>query len=388
MINQNQYGELQLCCKCNKPLEKARTKKKNGVCLKCQRKHSIEHIRRKKYCQFKKVVYNKNMEKTDEKYKIAIVVPVHIQPSKEWVQSLQSVTKNYSVIIVDDSNGKVELPKEWDIYDYSRQQELLGDELYKEFEQFHKSSACRNFGHWVSYIKGYDITIGLDSDCIVPPDFISKHLEALMSNSYAWENPIKNTNWFPRGYPYHERNCRTILNIGLWENELDINGIDRVHNGVPPKSPMIDKQEIAHGIVPLCGMNFAIWTYAVPAFLFLPNFDDGTEKFRRYDDIWGGYIFQKLMQKNKEMITFGNPIVFHDTIIDAEADAELEDAGIKWEEKLYEMVDIITSNIDAMNYSKMFKEFSVNACIFKGTPFEKLLSGIEFWVKVFEKNNE
>lgn len=322
-----------------------------------------------------------------ENYKIAICVPVHIQPTDEWIQSLQSVAKEYTVIIVDDSDGKVKLPSEWDIYDYARQKEELG-ELYSEFEQFHKSSACRNFGHWISYKNGFDITIGLDSDCVVPPDFIAKHLEALMSVSYGWENPIKNTNWFPRGYPYHERSRRTVINMGLWENELDINGIDRVHNGIPPKSPMVDKQEIAHSMIPLCGMNFAMWTYAVPAFLFLPNFDDGALKFRRYDDIWGGYIFQKLMQKNQDMITFGNPVVFHDTIVDAEADAELEDAGIKWEESLYNWVDMACDTIEPRPYDIMFKEFTKNAVIFRGTTFEKLLSGFEFWVKLFEKNNE
>ena len=323
-----------------------------------------------------------------EEYKIAIVVPVHIQPSEEWEQSLQSVAKNHTVIIVDDSDGKVSLPSEWDIYDYARQREALG-ELYEDFEPFHKSSACRNFGHWIAYKKGFDIIIGLDSDCIVPPDFVAKHLEALMNNSYGWENPIKQTSWFPRGFPYHERMRKTILNIGLWDNELDINGRDRVKRGIPTGILQVNDQEIAHGFIPLCGMNFAMWAYALPAFLFLPNFDDGTERFRRYDDIWGGYIFQKLIQKNHEMITFGNPIVKHDTIIDAEADAKLEEAGIKWEETFYQCMDLMCDNVDAQAYDHMFKRFTDNNDIIKSTPFKHLVPAFKLWVKLFEaKKNE
>lgn len=315
-------------------------------------------------------------------YRIAIVAPVHIQPSDEWIKSLQSVAKNHSVIIVDDSDGKVSLPAEWDIYNYERQEEALG-ELYKDFEPFHKSSACRNFGHWIAYRQGFDIIISLDSDCIVPPDFIARHLEALMNNSYGWVNPIRNTDWFPRGFPYHERMRRTILNMGLWEHELDVNGRDRVKRGQPPESPMLDKTEIAHGILPLCGMNFAIWTYALPGFLFLPNLDIGELKIRRYDDIWGGYIFQKLMQKNHDMLTYGLPIVYHDTDIDASADAELEKDGIKFEEDFYQMVDLVIQSIDTKDYVRMFKDFAESP-IWEGSAFEGYVPAFKLWAKLFE----
>lgn len=325
------------------------------------------------------------MEENKKRYSVAIVLPAHIELSKEFVKSLKSVAKNHTVIVVDDSDGKVEYPDEWDVYDYSRQREELGDELYSKFEKFHKSSACRNFGHWIAYRKGFDIIIGLDSDCIVPPDFVSKHIEALMKNGYGWVNPIENTNWFPRGFPYHERARQIVLNVGLWENELDVNGSDRVRGGNPPKDPGVNKQELAHGIIPLCGMNFSCWAWMIPAFLFLPNFDDGEEKFRRYDDIWGGYIFQKLMQKRKEKISYGFPIVYHDTVIDAMSDAKLEEAGIRWEEKFYQLIDMICEKIDASDYPSMFKNFAQEAKLLEDTPFQSLIESFEWWVNVFKK---
>lgn len=321
-------------------------------------------------------------------YKIAIVAPCHVQPTEQWINSLKSVAKDHSVIIVDDSDGKIIYPSEWDVYGYARQEEELGSEMYEEFKKFHKSSACRNFGHWIAYKKGFDIIIGLDSDCDVPPDFISKHLEALMSTAYGWVNPIRNTNWFPRGFPYHERSKKVILNIGLWENELDVNGIDRVHAGVPPKTPMIDKQEIAHAMIPLCGMNFACWAHAIPGFLFIPDFDSGEEKFRRYDDIWGGYIFQKLMQKADEKITYGFPIVYHDTVVVAEEDAQKETSGIAFEESFYQMVDKMCKDIQYSSYARMFEQFNKNASLLKGTAFSSLIPSFNLWQKMFEEKKE
>ncbi len=322
-----------------------------------------------------------------KQYKIAICLSAHIPLTSEFIKSLQSVTKEHTVIVAYDSwSNPVEFPNEWDVYDYARQEEEMGLELFEQFKQFHKSSAIKNFAHWIAYKKGFDIIIGLDSDCNVPPDFISKHLECLMTNSYGFENPIKNTSWFPRGYPYHERMRKTIMNIGLWEHELDINGRDRVKRGQPPASPMIDKQEIAHGIIPLCGMNFAMWSYAIPAFLFLPNVDLGNLKIRRYDDIWGGYIFQKLMQKNHDMIAYGYPIVYHDTIIDAQSDADLEEDGIRMEESFYNLVDLICETISPNTYDRMFKEFA-NSEIIKDSEFKEYLSSLQFWVKLFEIKN-
>lgn len=48
-MNQNQYGKLQLCIRCQKPLEKARTMNVGkGVCNVCKKKHASEYIKNKK----------------------------------------------------------------------------------------------------------------------------------------------------------------------------------------------------------------------------------------------------------------------------------------------------------------------------------------------------
>ena len=50
MINQNQYGKIQKCSKCSKPLEKARTQHvARAVCQVCQKKRSMEMYWSKKF---------------------------------------------------------------------------------------------------------------------------------------------------------------------------------------------------------------------------------------------------------------------------------------------------------------------------------------------------
>lgn len=317
--------------------------------------------------------------------KVAICCPVHIQPTKKWVAALKREAKGHTVIIVDDSDGKVILPKEWDVYDYKRQKEELGKDLYKEFERFHKSSSCRNFGHWIAYKKNIPIVITLDSDCVVPEGFVEKHVYALEATGYGWVNPIEDVGWFPRGYPYHERNRRIACNIGLWENELDLGGLDRIQrNSSGPKSPKVKKQKIAHTFIPHCGMNTSFWTNTIPGMLFLPNFDDGAERFRRLDDIWGGYIYQKIMQKNKDLIAYGFPIVYHDSDLKPVEDMKDEEAMLHWEEAFYNMVDTCMDYVPVGSYQKMMKEFAFHfeeMC--SDTVFKEIVPALNFWVKLY-----
>lgn len=336
------------------------------------------------------------MENDRPTFRIAIVAPVHIQPSKEWVQSLKSISSGKSdvkVIIVDDSNGKVEMPPEFDVYDYARQEEEMGEELYKRFECFHKSSSCKNFGHWLAWRDRYDIIIGLDSDCIVPPNFIGQHIEALMMRSYGWTNPIKNSGWFPRGYPYAQRDLHTILSLGLWSKELDLYGKDRVDNPNKQTSDpcnLHEDHQVADGMVPLSGMNWACWADAIPGLLFLPNFEymhgEREVKFRRHDDIWGGYIFQKMMALRNERIVYGTPIVCHDSVIDAQKDADEEEGMIQWENVFYGAVDQLfaSSPVEGLMYEDIMGEIAARALDAWGnTEWYPAAVALEFWFDLF-----
>ena len=48
--NKYSYGDIQYCCKCKEPLEKARVLQPGkGVCRECQRKRGLEHNRKYRY---------------------------------------------------------------------------------------------------------------------------------------------------------------------------------------------------------------------------------------------------------------------------------------------------------------------------------------------------
>ncbi len=275
--------------------------------------------------------------------KVAIIAPVHIQPSEAWVEALrmEAEKSDAHVIIVDDSDGKVKLPPNWAIYDYLEQESFLGD-LYPEFARmFHKCSACKAFGMLVAYEQGFDAVIVLDSDCIVSEGFVAKHLAQLgKTTSGMWQNPITDARIFSRGFPYSYRDWKIVANMGLWENVLDINGRDRTDDE-PTHLATKGFNFSTPAPFPFSGMNLVISREAMLGFLFIPNAND----FKRIDDIWGGYIFQKILQVNKQGASFGDPVVFHDTIVNAKEDEDEEIAMYECEDDFIEMVDEVFHDI-------------------------------------------
>lgn len=314
--------------------------------------------------------------------KIVIVAPTHIQPSDAWIDALAA--QNVDVIIVADRDCKINVPESWDVYGYDRQREELGNNLYEESCMFHQSSASRNFGHWIAYKKGYDIIIGVDNDCIVPENFVRRHMEGLAMNGYGWVNPIAKTGWFPRGFPYSQRNKQVVLNMGLWQNKLDLNGLDRMNWPIPePRLPIADVHAIAVGKIPLSGMNFAVLREAIPGFLFMPTYTNQQGyRFSRHDDIWGGYVLQKLMDKKEHKIAYGTPWVYHDTVVIPEEDAAEEEAMTHYEEQFYKIMDTLLNNVKPDSYDKMFKDFAERAVTLPDD-FDGLEKAINFWAKLF-----
>jgi hypothetical protein len=319
--------------------------------------------------------------------KTAIVAPVHIQPSRQWVDALLALTHEADVVIVDDSDGKVELPKEFDVWGYARQLKALGPKLYKRFEQFHKSSACKNFGTWLAYKDGEaDTIIVIDSDCIVPSDLIAAHRQALALPGDQWANPLKGTGWYSRGYPHHLRHVDSWANMGLWTHELDLYGSDRVLAlpNLPPSEPVC-RSRVTASYFPLSGMNVAFRREAIPYMLFLPNFQtDDKEVFSRHDDIWGGYIFQKAVQVHHKVLTFGQPHVYHDTIVNPYEDAAEEVPMIKYEKEFYRAVDLILGSKQESAYV-MFTALANN--MGRMFPvFRNLKPAFEFWRDAFPRS--
>ena len=171
----------------------------------------------------------------------------------------------------------------------------------------------------------------------------------------------------------------------MWNNELDLYGLDRIGT-TPPSEPKHSKShQISNGFIPLSGMNWSIWREAMPGLFFLPNFEFGDIKFRRHDDIWGGYIFQKMMEKRNERISFGDPIVYHDTIVIPEEDAKEEEGMIAFENSFYSAVDNIMDKVKPSTYMSMYYDFYKEIqSTWVGTEYEPLIKAIGLWISIWE----
>ena len=316
--------------------------------------------------------------------KVCLVSTVHIQPSKEWIDSLPT---DIDIFIVDDSDGKVKIDKKnVRMFNYSQQQEALGDKYDYFAKHFHKSSACKNFGLWYAYNLGYEYVIVIDSDCVIrDKDFVFKHLYRMELKGWGWQNPLEWTGYFSRGFPYEERNKRIALNLGLWDGLWDINGKDRNEENSQKDNPTPKLwfvfQMVATGIIPLSGMNLCVRRNAIPALLFLPNFGE----FRRHDDIMGGYIFQQIMKKAGECLTYGQPLVYHDSGVDAKKDEEEENAMNTSGMYFYKLVDKAMQEVmPCDNYRSMFAQFesAIHDSLI-GTMFEPLIDSFKWWTKLY-----
>ena len=316
-----------------------------------------------------------------------IVAPVHIQPSQKWINALVDASHEAEIIIVDDSDGKVKLPKVFDVYDYERQRAELGDSLYQQFTQFHKSSSCKNFGTWLAYRNpDIDTVIVIDSDCLIPSRFVQDHIIALEKRYSLWANPLEGSGWYSRGYPYHLRAVETWAHMGMWTNELDLYGADRVAAlpQLPPNTVPRHTRRVAP-YFPLSGMNVSFRREAIPYMLFIPNFQTPLgERFIRHDDIWGGYIFQKAVWAHCKALSFGIPCVIHDTIVNPHEDAAEEVPMLKYEREYYQAIDTIgLGSVDACAWD-IFDRLARN--IYQFPTFSNLAPAFEFWRDAFSNS--
>lgn len=349
---------------------------------------------------------------------IVIVCPIPKTPERSF---LDAVPEYVPMIVIDDSDGRLDLPDgAFDVYDYQRQAEVLGPE-YEEFLQYHHSAACRNLGHYIAYKRGYRYVISLDYDCNVPAGFIEEHLQALRAreviaeeSATGWVNPIHHVGtgsdrWYTRGYPYELRNsdtlkttklegCRVGLHMGLWENVIDINGIDKVLKRPPARLEPARPYTAVIGMMPVSGMNNMFLGELIPAYLFLPNFRyNGYWTISRHDDIWGGYILKRLMDRRGDLMTYGEPVVFHSRETDQQRVMYHEHYMHLMNSSFYHLVDRAMESIEGSDYRDMFARFAlgfdrlIDTCTEPWIPrpylqsFKSLSRACLWWARLFER---
>jgi hypothetical protein len=304
---------------------------------------------------------------------VAVVIPIPNDP--DW-SIFDELSQDVPIIVCDDSDGKLAPPPRRNVryFDYSAQRQVMGAH-YAAIP--HKSAAARNFGHYLAYKEGFDVIVALDYDCRTRTDWLDQHLQALgrVENAPAlrgrWVNSIEQSGFYARGYPYEYRNPQasavsetTIngevkLNMGVWDNVLDLNGVDKLQKE-PPSEPGLrgDRNFIALGNIPVCGMNTSFRAELTPAYFFLPDIWIEGWQLSRHDDIWGGYIVKKLMDKRGDLFSYGRPVVEHTRQTNLNRVVVLEHYMHLMARDFYAIVDVAVEAVQPGGYGEMFAHFT------------------------------
>jgi hypothetical protein len=302
---------------------------------------------------------------------IAVVIPIPNDP--DW-SIFDQISAEIPIIVVDDSDGRLSPTSRPNVqfFDSAAQRKVMG-EHYAAIP--HKSAACRNFGHYLAYREGFDCVIALDYDCRPRPGWLDDHLSGLRERDAApalagrWINTIEAPGFYSRGFPYEFRNAENApaevvasgevkLNMGVWDNVLDLNGIDKLQRE-PPRDPGLrgSANYVALGNVPLCGMNTAFRRELVPGYFFLPDVWVDGWQLSRHDDIWGGYILKKLMDIRGDLLTYGRPIVEHTRQTTLTRVVVYEHYMHLMAREFYALVDQAVASVRPGPYQAMYEHF-------------------------------
>ena len=302
---------------------------------------------------------------------------------------LASIPSEIKVIVVDDSNGRIEPNREnMEVYRYADYREVLGD---CEDIIPRKTDTCRSFGFYMAWRQGYRYVITLDDDCVTHPGFLAQHailgqhreVKAVVSNPWynTLDNLVLNPNgesgrhWYARGFPYWCRinpperpvfgssSGRIVCNMGMWLQVPDINGLDKIDHEVPDGVAMREPTlAVSKGTnFSLCIMNVGFLAEIVPAFYQLPmNVEICGVRLDRFGDIWSGYILKRLADVRGDLITIGEPLVTHTKAGNTLRETRVEHFGHLLENHFYRFVDESVDKVTPGDYNSMYGQFAEN----------------------------
>ena len=211
-----------------------------------------------------------------------------------------------------------------------------------------KDSACRTFGFLLAKQLGAEWILSLDDDT------------RPYQNKYICEEHLKTINSFTvctpsagvrtRGLPYlNLGKVEVVCNMGLWTKNGDW---DAVQSLSCPElanyfTPNI-KSFLAHPCqrYPFCGMNIFFNTKIVPA-MYFPLMGQNI-LYSRYDDIWCGWLFQKVLEHLKLCWSIGEPFIEHSRASNMFQNLVKEAPGYKLNEQLWEIINEVNLNKNSL----------------------------------------
>ena len=154
---------------------------------------------------------------------------------------------------------------------------------------------------------GAEIIIVLDSDCYPflntsLEEFAQSHIKALEDQEVKLFEQV--TNPASRGTPYFKRSIKmpVAASMGYWENIPDRDAIAQLAHGAFTEMEFF-KKIIFNKYFALSGMNLAFRTELSEWFEFID--------VSRFDDIWMGWIAQRMAYANNYCFNLNGPTIRH-----------------------------------------------------------------------------
>jgi reversibly glycosylated polypeptide / UDP-arabinopyranose mutase len=245
-----------------------------------------------------------------------------------------------------------------------------------------RDSAIRSFGFLAAYKNGADFILTLDDDCYPynNESIIRKHIEAIVGHT-RWSSSIPDMR--TRGMPYRNKGhlSTVVANMGYWSGVPDLDSIQSISNPIRNFTPPTGNRLIPNGqYVPVCGMNLCFRREATPL-MYFPLMGEG-QPYRRFDDIWCGIIFKKIIDHLRWHLSVGQPFVEHIRASDDFVNLVNEAPGIKANETFWEEIDSIkltgSTPYDCM--LEVGEQLSYN----KNEYIAKVGLAILTWISLFE----
>ncbi len=180
-----------------------------------------------------------------------------------------------------------------------------------------RTSAIRQAGLDAAYDAGYEYVLTVDDDCVLPLDWARSHVVALRGSVPLSFNTVPGA--VIRGNTVGT-NSPVGISHGLWSGVLDYPAWYQLACD-PGPCEIEDRGWTRIGTpFPMCGMNVGFRREVLPAVYF-------QHQFLRHDDIFAGWVAQRLLDICGYAFVNGGAVVQHDRASNAEANLKKELPG-------------------------------------------------------------
>lgn len=248
-----------------------------------------------------------------------------------------------------------------------------------------KTDCVRSYGYLKAWQKKPDFIVTLDDDCYPLPSaesFLAAHARRLNEpgRTSAWLSTLDGVT--PRGVPYfsRERELPCILNHGMWESVPDLDAATQlVHSRDPQPYGFSDRTFPVGSYFPMCGMNLAFRSEAVPALYFL-LMGSGYE-YNRFGDIWAGIILKKIADHLGYCVHSGSPAIKHLRASNVWSNLRQEASAMEVNEAFWTHVDRV--RLRGTSFGECHREIAVGLQSLPGAYWEKLSAAMQAWGELF-----